>query len=147
MLEEARAHGLMIFPEAEEEVKQLVTTITKEHLHDELARHETLKDWPRWIFWKNWPRWIFWKDCARWIFWQVVDRCPHRDLENEPPLPRKIWRFLPAGPRNIGTSLRRGRIAVHATALTCYEPIDTKKYKNPVAAEECGCRAVWAPDI
>jgi uncharacterized protein (DUF2235 family) len=147
MLEEARAHGLMIFPEAEEEVKQLVTTITKEHLHDELARHETLKDWPRWIFWKNWPRWIFWKDCARWIFWQVVDRCPHRDLENEPPPPRKIWRFLPAGPRNIGASLRRGRIAVHATALSCYEPIDTKKYKNPVAAEECGCRAVWAPDI
>ena len=159
MLEEARTHGLMISHEAEEEVKQLVTTIDKGHLHDELARHETWKDWPGWLFWKNWPRWIFWKDCARWIFWQVVDNCPHRDLENEPPPPRKIWRYLPAGPRDIAASLRRGRIAVHSTAPSCYEPkdypwkdlkenlIDTKKYENPVAAEECGCRAVWAPDI
>jgi uncharacterized protein (DUF2235 family) len=159
MLEEARAHGLMISHEAEEEVKQLVTTITKGHLHDELARHETWKDWPGWLFWENWPRWIFWKDCARWIFWQVVDNCPHRDLENEPPPPRKIWRYLPAGPRDIAASLRRGRIAVHSTAPSCYEPkdypwkclkenlIDTEKYENPVAAEECGCRAVWAPDI
>jgi hypothetical protein len=54
---------------------------------------------------------------------------------------------VPAGPRNIGASLRRGRIAVHSTALSCYEPIDTKKYENSVAAEECGCRAVLAPDI
>ena len=158
MLEEARAHGLMISHEAEAKVK-LVTTITKEDLHDELARHETWEDWPGWIFWKNWPQWIFWKDCARWILWQVVDKGPRRDLENEPPPPRKIWRCGSAGPRNIGASLRGGRIAVHSTALSCYEPkdypwkclkenlIDTEKYENSVAAEECDCRAVWAPDI
>jgi uncharacterized protein (DUF2235 family) len=138
MFEEARGHGLMISHEAEQEVKQLVTTITKWHLHDELARRETRKDW---------ARWIFWKDCARWILWKAVDICPRRDLENEPPPPRKVWRFGPAGPRNIGASLRGGRIAVHSTALNCYEPIDTKKYENPVAAEECRCRAVLAPDI
>lgn len=137
MLEEARGHGLMISHEAETKVNKLATTITKWHLHDELARHET---------WKDWARWIFWKDCARWLFWQGVDKCPRRDLENEPPPPRKIWRWGSAGPRNIGASLRRGRIAVHSTALSCYEPIDTEKYENPVAAEECGCRAVWAPD-
>lgn len=148
MLEEARTHGLMISHEAE--VNELATTITKWHLHDELARHET---------WKSWPGWIFWKDCARWIFWQVVDNCPRRDLENEPPPPRKIWRYLPTGPRNIDASLRERRIAVHYTALSCYEPkdypwkglkvhrIDTERCENPVTAEECDCRAVWAPDI
>ena len=150
MLEEARAHGLRISHKAEAKVNELAMTITKGHLHDELARHET---------WKDWARWIFWKDCAWWIGWQVVDHCPHRDLENEPPPPRKIWRCLPAGPRDIGASLRRGRIAVHSTARSCYEPkdypwkclkenlIDTEKYENSVAAEECDCRAVWAPDI
>ena len=159
MLKEARAHGLEISHEAEAKVNELAVTITKWHLHDELVRYETWKDWPRWIFWESWPRWIFWKDCARWIFWQVVDNCPRRDLENEPPPPQKIWRYLPAGPRDIGASLRGRRTAVHSTAHSCYEPkdypwkglkenfIDTKKYQNPVAAEECGCRAVWAPDI
>jgi uncharacterized protein (DUF2235 family) len=150
MLEEARAHGLMISQEAEAKVNKLATTITKGHLHDELTRHEP---------WKDWPRWIFWKDCARWIFWQSVDKCLRQDLENEPPPPRKILRCGSAGPRDIGASLRGGRIAVHSTALSCYEPkdypwkclkenlIDTEKYENPVAAEECDCRAVWAPDI
>ncbi|KRR25083.1 hypothetical protein CQ14_25770 [Bradyrhizobium lablabi] len=148
MLEEARAHGLVISHEAE--VNELATTITKGHLHDELARHET---------WKDWRRWIFWKDCAWWTLWRVVDRCPRQDLENEPPPPRKIWRYGSAGPRDIGASLRGGRIAVHSTALSCYEPKDypwkglkenlivTEKYENSIAAEECGCRADWVPDI
>jgi hypothetical protein len=159
MLKEARAHGLEISHEAEAKVNELAVTITKWHLHDELVRYETWKDWPRWIFWESWPRWIFWKDCARWIFWQVVDNCPRRDLENEPPPPQKIWRYLPAGPRDIGASLRGGRIAVHSTARSRYESKDypwkglkenlivTEKYEDSAAAEECGCRADWIPDI
>jgi hypothetical protein len=141
MLEEARAHGLMISHEAEEEVNELAMTITLGHLHDELARHETWKDWV----------------CS--IFWRGVDRCPRRDLENEPPPPRKKWRYKPAGRRDISVSPRRGRIAVHSTAKSCYEQelypwkdlnarfIDTIKYENSVEAEECSCRAVWAHDI
>jgi uncharacterized protein (DUF2235 family) len=115
MLGEARAHDLMISDEAEAEVNELATTICKEHLHDELARHETTKDW---------ARRIFWNDCARWIFWHVVDKCPRRDLENEPPPPRKKWRYRPTGPRNIGASLRGGRISVHRTAQSCYQAND-----------------------
>jgi hypothetical protein len=129
MLEEARAHGLIISHEVEEEVNELATTITKGHLHDKLTRRETWKDW------------------VQRIWWRCVDHCPRRDLENEPPPPRKIWRFMPAGQRNIGASLRGSRIAVHSTALSCYEPIDTKKYEKSVVAEECGCRAVLTPDI
>lgn len=115
MLKEAEGHGLMISHEAQQEAEQLVTTITKCHLHDELARHEA---------WKNWARWIFWKDCARWIFFQAADRFPRGELENEPPPPRKTWRWGSAGPRDIGTSLRGGRVAVHSTAPSCYAPKD-----------------------
>ena len=151
ILEEARAHGLLICGEAEAEVNELAITVNKGHLHDELPRHETWKDWTRWIFREDWTRWIFWKDCAGWIFWKIVDICPRRDLENEPPPPRKIWRYMPAGPRNIGASLRRGRIAVHATAKSCYEQekdypwngLNTEfvyRNENSVAAEECSCR-------
>lgn len=129
MLEEARAHGLLISPRAN--VDGLTTTITKEHLHDELARRGK------------------WKDLACRIFWRGVDRCPRQDLENEPPPPRKKWRYKPAGPRDISASYRRGTIAVHSTAKSCYEPhpwkdlnarfIDTIKYENSVEAEECSC--------
>ena len=45
------AHGLMISHAAE--VNNLATTITKWHLHDELARHETWKDWPSGFFGKT----------------------------------------------------------------------------------------------
>src|SRR5436190_23031492 len=85
---------------------------------------------------------FFGKTAHGWIFWKIVDNCPRRDLENEPPPPRKIWRCLPAGPRNIGASLRECGIAVHPTAKSCYE-----REENPVAAEECSCRAALARDI
>ena len=129
MLEEARAHGLIISHEVEKELNELATTIIKWHLHDKLTQRGTWKDW------------------AQRISWRGVDHCPRRDLENEPPPPRKVWRFRPAGQRDIGASLRGGRIAVHSTALSCYESSDSKKYQNSVVAEECLCRAILTPDI
>jgi hypothetical protein len=136
MLEEARAHGLLIC--CEEDVNKPVKTTTKRH--DELTRHGTCKN-------------------VTWIFWRALDYCPRQDLDNEPPPPRKKWRFGPAGRRDISASYRRGSIAVHSTAKSCYEQepypwtglnvrfIDTIKYENPVEAEACGCRFVWARDI
>jgi uncharacterized protein (DUF2235 family) len=140
MIEEARAHGLLIPRKGD--VNGLAMTITKGHLHDELTRRGT------------------WKDLACRIFWRGVDHCPRRDLDNEPPPPRKKWRYKPAGRREISASPRRGTIAVHSTAKSCYEReelypwkdlnatfIDTIEYKNSVEAEDCTSRAVWTHDI
>jgi uncharacterized protein (DUF2235 family) len=130
MLEEARAQGLLISAAREAEVNGLARTITSGHRHDELTRHGNCKD-------------VAWKEVA-WIFWRSVDHCPRRDLDNEPPPPRMIWRFRPSGRRDISASYRRGIVAVHATAKDCYERescpwkdlnvmfIDTITYENPV---------------
>jgi uncharacterized protein (DUF2235 family) len=100
MLEEARAHGLRLSPDAN--VSGLARTIIKEHLHNEMTRRGT------------------WIDLGVRMWWRCADHLPRRDLDNEPPPPRKNWRVKPAGPREIGASLRRGGVTIHSTAVSCY---------------------------
>jgi len=99
MLEEARTHGLLISDNAG---VRAGAEVTKEDLHDEMTRRGT------------------WGDLACRILWRGMDHCPRRDLDNEPPPPRKKWRFKPAGKRNIGASLRGGTVAIHSSAKSCY---------------------------
>jgi uncharacterized protein (DUF2235 family) len=132
MLEEARAHGLQISGDAN--VDGLATTVDPSHLHDEMDRRGTLRDWI----------------CRTW--WRCAERFPRRDLENEPQPPRKNWRFQPAGPRDVGAALRRGRATVHSTAKgyftrTNSSPgrlsvriIDTMPDQPRIEAVDCSCR-------
>jgi uncharacterized protein (DUF2235 family) len=132
MLEAARAHGLQI--SGNSEVSELDTTVNPDHLHDEMNRRGTVRDWI----------------CR--TLWRCAERIPRRDLENEPPPPRKYWRFKPAGPRDACAPLRRGRATVHSTAKSDFVSansthgaqnvrfIDTIPNQPQVAAEDCGCR-------
>ena len=134
MLEAARAHGLQISGNAN--VSGLATTVDPSHLHDEMNRRGTVSDWI----------------CRTW--WRCAERFPRRDLENEPPPPRKCWRFKPAGPRDACAALRRGRATVHSTAKSDFARanstpgdqnvrfIDTIPNQPQVAAEDCICRLV-----
>jgi hypothetical protein len=125
MFEEAHAHGLLVSDTAN--VNGLAGTIIKEHLHDEMTRRG------------------IWK-----IIWRVAEYCPRRDLDNEPPPPRKNWRCTPAGLREIVASIRNGTILVHSTAKSCHAQtapwsgmnvrfIDTIEHQVSAEAVEC-CR-------
>jgi uncharacterized protein (DUF2235 family) len=134
MLEEARAHGLQISSDAH--VSELATTVDLGHLHDEMNRRGTFGDWIS----RTW--------------WRCAERFPRRELENEPPPPRKNWRFRPAGPRDVGAALRRGSATVHSTAKSYFARpnsvpagpavrfIDTIPDQPPTQAEDCSCHLV-----
>jgi uncharacterized protein (DUF2235 family) len=134
MLEEARAHGLQISSDAN--LSALATTVEPSHLHDEMTRRGTLHDWI----------------CRTW--WRCAERFPRRDLDNEPPPPRKNWRFRPAGPRDVGATLRKGRATAHSTAKSYFTRmnssqagfdvrfIDTIPDRPPIEAEDCSCRLI-----
>jgi hypothetical protein len=132
MREEARAHGLLLKEAAEAEA--LATEIVSGHLHDELGRHVTVRDWAGRMFWKG------------------LERCPRKDLDNEPPPPRTYFRMGPAGPRVVGDSTRAGRVAVHASAPPHYRHgrppwaglnvrlVETVTCAVPIPAVTCECR-------
>jgi uncharacterized protein (DUF2235 family) len=129
--EEARAHGLLLTPTVGAEIP--TGEIVPEHLHDELRRHGTMRDWA-------------WR-----LFWKGLERCPRKDLDNEPPPPRTYFRMSPAGPRVVGDSTREGQVAVHASAPLCYghEPppwsglnvrlVKTATSPLPIPAVACDC--------
>jgi hypothetical protein len=130
MREEARAHGLLLTP-ADSEV--LAVEVVSEHLHDELCRRGTVREWAWWLFWKG------------------LERCPRKDLDNEPPPPRTYFRMSPAGPRIVGDSTRGGQVTVHASAPPCYRHesppwsgldvrfVETASSVVPIPAITCDC--------
>jgi uncharacterized protein (DUF2235 family) len=102
MLEEARAHGLLVGQQAGE---RLAGEVACEHLHDELKRRGTLTDF------------------AWTCFWNLLQYVPRRDLNNEPPPPRASFRMRPDKRRVVEASLRGEYVAVHSSAKRCYSTI------------------------
>jgi uncharacterized protein (DUF2235 family) len=55
------------------------------------------------------------------VVWPLIDRCPRRDIDNEPPPPRlSMLRPKRLGPRMLGPTARRGFVTIHRTAERLY---------------------------
>jgi uncharacterized protein (DUF2235 family) len=80
-----------------------IDCLTKSLLHDELNRRGTWTD----TFWRTW--------------WRFLEWVPRMELNNEPPPPRRTFRWGPAGPRHLGEAYREGVVTIHRSAKGCYE--------------------------
>jgi hypothetical protein len=72
------------------------------------------------------------KDFRRKVMWWVIDRCPRRDIENEPPPPRlSMLRPKPLGPRVLGSATRSDIVKIHRSAERCYSATNAPWRETP----------------
>jgi uncharacterized protein (DUF2235 family) len=105
MVNEARHCGLLV-SEPVDQPREGIACLSKSQLHDELNRRGT------------------WTDllCRRW--WRFLEWVPRLELNNEPPPPRRMFRWGPAGPRRLSEACRDGVVTIHRSAESCYEVTD-----------------------
>jgi uncharacterized protein (DUF2235 family) len=112
MINEAR-HCELLVSEPVDQPKEGIECVSESQLHDELNRRGTWTD----LFWRRW--------------WRFLEWVPRLELNNEPPPPRRAFRWGPAGPRRLSDAYREGVVTIHRSAKDCY-----KKAEAPWAGVE-----------
>jgi hypothetical protein len=98
MINEAHQAGLRVSIPEYSKVVPNIENLSKNDLHDEMIR-----------------------GLRRTVMWWLIDRCPRRDIENEPPPPRlSMLRPKPLGPRVLGSATRSNVVRIHRAAERCY---------------------------
>jgi uncharacterized protein (DUF2235 family) len=105
MVNEARNCDLLVL-EPVEQPDRGIDGLTRSLLHDELNRRGTRRD----TLWRRW--------------WRFLEWVPRMELNNEPPPPRRMFRWGPAGPRRLREACRDGVVTIHRSAVGCYEKAD-----------------------
>ena len=98
MINEAHEAGLRVGVSRYSKIVPNIEKLSPNDMHDEMAR-----------------------DLVRRVTWWLIEHCPRRDIDNEPPPPRlSMLRPRSLGPRVLVPTARRGFVTVHRAAERCY---------------------------
>jgi len=98
MINEAHEAGLRVDSSAYAEIVPNIDKLSASDVHHEMTRD------------------LFWT-----VVWWLMEYCPRRDIDNEPPPPRlSMLRPKSLGPRALAPAAREGVVTVHRSAERCY---------------------------
>ena len=101
MINEAYHAGLRVGSSSYSKIVPNLDKLSPEDMHDEMTR-----------------------DLRRRVRWWLLEYCPRRDIDNEPPPPKlSMLRPKRLGPRVIGPTARQGLVAIHRSAERCYPEV------------------------